>query len=502
VARRAKTTGEVYAGLEAVTSSADRWLLAAEPHVAGCEPEAVRKRLAQRIVEAIEGDLSAQLKTGHLGASCRAGGLRIDVKSGQVRVTAKLFVRCLGQFAAVWGREALSLATGILAPRRHTGPATLLTETGGVLHDSDERLAEFCRLGPIAPLREARLIIALAARPPSRSTDPRLTYARRAVPAFASLLRPSQRLRLLAAHVGAPIILLRALVRRPVCVLLARDIAHIPVWRGLDRARAVEAIVATTSSFTVQPLWAKGRTGQTFKYHMLWYSQNFIPKMYRGDRQRPDLPAARHVRADVHWVWTEGFAAYLRDLGSTAEMRVVGPILWYIPAAVPWITQDAINVAIFDITPLPDGGAPFGAAQNYYTVDRMSQFVRDALAACVQIARGSSRPCRAWLKHKRPPRPGFHDAAYLRFLENLTGQHPWFRLVPEDTNVFGLLSACDLSISVPYTSTAYVGATVGKPAVFYDPDGTLLPRFEPHPKVRFAAGPDELTRIVLESLTT
>jgi hypothetical protein len=496
------TTGRVYAHYDELIRSIERWVEQKWPRVFGCDDAQVRQRVVQRIVELTSDEYVQQIidRDGELpGEMVHAGGLRVQQKIGRVSVSLRIWLRELGYTFAVWAHFLLPLITSLFkkAPIQ-TSPATLLMEGPGGIENSDERFVQFCRSGPIGVLASARCIIVRAARPrfPSGSI---LEYADYTLNSLVQMMNRADRASLLLRHLAAPFHLVASLLRSPLTILLCRDLALIPAVRLLDEKGVIEAIVITTSFFTGQPLWMKGTTRQRFKLHMIWYSQNFIPKVYAGDTERPNLPSARHMRVDVHWVWTDGFAGYLRELGQSSEMRVVGPILWYLPEPVPGL-GDGIKLCLFDVTPLRDGLTVFGAIRNYYSVETITKFVSDIVALRSRIAAASGREAVILLKHKRPPEGERHDSSYLDFLDQLARSDTGFRLIDHQTNLFGLLSACDLSISVPYTSTAYVSAALGKPAIYYDPFAELIPVFERNQHVHFASGPDELCDMTAQCL--
>jgi polysaccharide biosynthesis PFTS motif protein len=177
--------------------------------------------------------------------------------------------------------------------------------------------------------------------------------------------------------------------------------------------------------------------------------------------------------------------------------------MWYLPESVasrPACEADRVTVAVFDITPLPDGVTAFGAVRNYYSVALMKKFVGDILEVSDEIAARTGRPIDVVLKHKRSPRPGRHDSSYLHWLDDLLARLDNFHLVPPDANLFTLMDECALSVSVPYTSTAYAGDAAGRPALYYDPFGELVPQFESTPLVQFASGRDELRRLMFQHL--
>jgi polysaccharide biosynthesis PFTS motif protein len=236
-----------------------------------------------------------------------------------------------------------------------------------------------------------------------------------------------------------------------------------------------------------------GSRNRQFALHMIWYSQNFTPKRYVGEAYGSDLPAARHMRVDEHWVWTVGFGDYLRSLNQHGKIHVVGPILWYLPEPGAPAPRTSIKIAVFDVTPFAAGNnTAFGAARNYYSADTIRQFILDIVRAGDAVSKAIGFPVEVVLKHKRGVSVSRHDATYIGFLETLEAQRESFSLIDHRTDLYQLLEQCDISVSVPYTSTAYVAAHLGKHAVFYDPFSELVPTHEPNEYVIFCAGFHEL----------
>jgi len=506
------STGQVYAEFDALIRQVEAWLRAQDPTIARFDSDQVRARIVQRIVHITESGYSGHVarraklapdrQTAASTGPVRIAGLTIDPGTGRVSVSWQQWSANLFEFAAAWLDLSAGLAASLLtrAPRT-LQPATILLEAGGPIDRHDASLAEFCRSGPIAPLTSAAAIVVQTKTPPPERTDRRLSYARRP---FIQLVRQgvprATRWRVVASHLAAPFRWAWSLATCPITVLVSRDLAIGPMVRQLDRHGAIEAVLSTTSTFQGQPLWSKGFDGRRFKLHMLWYSQNFIPKMYLGDASRQSLPAARHIRIDVHWVWTRGFADYLRDTLGPVETHVVGPIVWYLPAPGQGLSREQFRIAAFDVTPLPDGSSPFGAVRDYYTVSCITQFVSDLVEIGRAVERETGVPVVVLLKHKRMPKAGRHDSSYLSWLDSLAASSPHLKLVDHRENLFSFVGDCDLSVSVPYTSTAYVGAALSRPALYYDPTAELVPLFEASPFVSFASGRSELETLVRQHL--
>ena len=506
------STGQVYAEFDALIRQVEAWLRAKDPSIARFDPDQVRARIVQRIVHITESGYSGHVvrraklpldrRTAASTDPVRIAGLAIDPATGRVSVSWRQWSANLFEFAAAWLDLLAGLTAALFVPAPRTlQPATILLEAGGPIDRTDASLVEFCRVGPIAPLASAAAIIVQTKTPPPQQTDRLLSYARRP---FIQLVRQgvprATRWRVLASHLAAPFRWAWSLATNPITVLVSRDLAIGPMVRQLDRHGCIEAVLSTTSTFQGQPLWAKGASGRRFKLHMLWYSQNFIPKMYVGDASRQSLPAARHMRIDVHWVWTPGFADYLKETLGPVETHVVGPIVWYLKVPGQGLSRERFRIAAFDVTPLPDGSNPFGAVRDYYTVRCITQFVSDVVDIGQAIERETGVPVVVLLKHKRLPKAGRHDSSYLAWLDQLAATSPHLELVDHRENLFTFVADCDMSVSVPYTSTAYVGAALSRPAVYYDPTAEVVPQFEASPYVSFASGRGELEALMRQHL--
>lgn len=501
------TTGKGYRDYDCIVKHVEDWISNKNTSISGCDDNQVKARIIQRIVEISNAEYAQQVaaRVDELGRPLPlessfivAGGLKIHGETGIVSVSFKQWLRHIGSFMATWLHMLIYLVIALFRnAHAKSVPTTLLMEAGGGYEECDDRFVRYCRLGPIAPLSSANGIIVRAAHVPRKQTD--LTFSYVAHPLthlFATRLQRLHRVQLLAQHLLAPIIFLRTLLVCPISILLARDIAYVPMVNWLDKKDLIEAIIVTTSAFTSQPLWMKGLYGQRFKLHMVWYSQNFVPKVYVGEQERSSLPSARHMRVDVHWVWTEGFKSYLYSLGQKYQVNVVGPILWYLPEKSIDIGNAPLKIAVFDITPLPDDAQPFGALKNYYSVNTIQKFITDIVDSCKHIEEVSGKQILILLKHKRKPKVGFHDSQYLEFIEQLESTNPHFKLIDNQINLFGLLEKCDISISVPYTSTAYVASALEKHTIYYDPFSELVPEYERNKFVHFASGKSELTLLL------
>jgi hypothetical protein len=511
----------VYRAFDELVDRIIAWMTKVARGVSRYDEVAVAKRTVQRIVEITVGPfandgLRRQLPGSETAPSeagvRRCGGLVIDA-TGVVRPGIRLLVRSLGRFSLDWCRVLGLHLTGVvrrvLWPRQRT---VLLLGMGAFIDGcrDDARFAAYCRGGPIHPLRDAtRIIVEARCCPVSErpdvfvyATNPLLTLAQRS---HASLV---ETVRFLVEHFRALASFLIAVCRVPVVCLLARDFAyHAMVW-SLNRRRLIEAFVMTHSTQLGQPLWMTDLPARHYTTHMIWYSTNSSPLVYAGDNApggaravRPAIPWIRHVRVDTSWVWTETYADYLRKLGVPGNMRAIGPILWCLPEAPRIHRNDAeIRLAVFDVTPvLQEMEQRLGLIQHYYRTDTMIHFIEDIVAAARALEEQIGKRASIALKPKRAYEP-IHDSRYIAFVERLSRSAFEFEVLPPETNMFSLVSRSDVTVVIPYSSPAYVASHLGRPAVYYDPTGRLVPCYEEDEWISFASGRENLVKTLRTAL--
>jgi ribosomal-protein-alanine N-acetyltransferase len=489
------------------------YVQASSPSVAGYDGHVVARRVLQRIVEIglhpllqlAAGRVQSGLPPFEYGArTLRLGGLVFDLRQNRVSTGAGLWLRSLGSFLAQWIR-ILWLVTratlrGAPAARR---PATLIFGVGQddlAQEGSDQRFAEYCERGPLPPLTSSRRLIVESQIALNSSNSDRLSYAK--YPLFALLTEcgasAGEWLQFVSEHVVTALGYLRSSVTRPLGVILARDLAFHALLAHLNRIGVIEATVITNSHYHVQPLWMRALPDRRFATHMVWYSQNSIPFVYKMDGVRSYLPNHRYIELDHVWVWTQGFARYLHDTAVRGTCHVVGPILWYLPersrGAGPGAT---LRIALFDVTPqTPAFTYRVGLVFNYYRAENVIAFVRDIVAARDDLQEEWRRPIEVVLKHKRNP-THVHEQAYLEQIKELNDSGR-IRLVPPETNIYSLIAESAVTVVMPYSSPVYVATAMGVPAVFYDPTGDLVPTYEESEGVRFAAGTRQLREVLSE----
>ncbi|HJU28529.1 MAG TPA: polysaccharide biosynthesis PFTS motif protein [Candidatus Binataceae bacterium] len=309
-------------------------------------------------------------------------------------------------------------------------------------------------------------------------------------------------LRLLVAHLISPFHLARLCVAWPAALLVGRDFADEALASAMARKSAIRAVVLTNSNYSAQPLWMRPRPSRRFQVHMAWYSQNVRPLLRRDDPDLPANPVNRLIRADVMWVWSQDFAAYLRSIGLQAEMRCVGPILWRLPPPRLRERPPRPVLAVFDVAPVTEVVAQrMGFIDNYYSLANCSNFLSHIIASAETASQSLGVEIDIVLKPKRDLTPR-REPRYFEFIQQLAQAHPNFKVLPVSRSLYEVLEGCSLAIAIPYSSPTYVASALGRPSLFYDPTGELSPTFDAAPGLAFASGPAALLVEIERTLET
>lgn len=429
------------------------------------------------------------------GSRIECGRASMELGAGAIRISLRQALANHLDFLLHWG----FCLGAILFPARAaaTGqPAVLVFGVGTeslFANGSDERFVAYCRHGPIEPLAKAHRLLIQCSVQNAVSTRAEFTYCARPLISLVrcSRLGFSARLALAQEHLVLSFRYAVAVTRRPALSLLGRDFAYSAISFGLDRKGLIEAIIFTTSNYNSQPLWVRGLRNANL--HLVWYAQNFKPVVYAADPAESEIPCARWVRVDTHWVWTRAFGDYLGALGHRGAIEVVGPIVWYLPESRP-PSSSSIDIVVFDISPFSDHVALHagGYITNYNNVGNLSAFIADVTALRPSLEAILQMPVSLCLKTKRGYN-AIYDKTYFDYLDQLDSAGA-ITLVEHSTNIYSLISSSHLAVVYPYSSPAYIADALHVPAIYYDPTKSIVEQnFGDTPSlVRFANCPADL----------
>ena len=465
-------------------------------------PSVLSDRIVQRVTEIFlapfvswfESTGSNQIETFGSGTVTIADRkCTVDLSSGQLHFSARQARVCWLEFAMLWGKILLFSICFLWRPMKGTVQrcVCLLYGVGSesMVHDgTDKRFAEYLASTPVTPLREAHRVV-VDSTENLKSTDERVVYARNPLLfCWKHYHRgPKRFLVFLGRHLVLPRRVFQLVKEFPEVLIVARDLAWLVVVESLDRNEVLNAVVYTSSNCHSQPLWLRGV--RHFRLHLVHYSQAHMVHSYKNSPVRSDPPKMRWIRCDDHWVWTSRFGTYIASHDRSAEIHIVGPLIWY-PPRPHYEKAEGVGLVVFDRPACSDAVArSWGQMTNFDTAEHLEAFVNDVMRVRTELQEEYACLVKLTLKAKRNHHS--YDQRYAKFVSDL-GDQQRLQLVSPSENMFDLIAASQIAIVLPYSSPAYVASSIGVPAVFYDPTRTIVPAYEPGPGIYFSSGFDHL----------
>ena len=470
-------TNHCFLALDRHIEGARSWLRERTLDACGYSSAILIDRLVQRLIEICLKPYTLAISSTSLlpspGTQVNCGRASIEIGSGKIKLTLRQWLTNQIDFFLHWAFCLTAILT-IKKAGNSSSPAVLVFGVGEeslLVNNDDTQFVSYCRTGPISPLRNGRRFLIQSSTLNISSNPSEFEYCKRPL---ITLLRGSQlglygRLRLLADHLVLLFSYFSHAVRMPPLSLLGKDFAYSRISFELDRRGLMESIILTCAHHAAQQLWTRALSRA--KVHMIWYSQVAKPFVFAFDKLSSDVPSYRWIKADTHWVWTEAFAQFLRNLVQ-AEMRVVGPIVWYKPEIL-LPAKDTIAVAIFDVSPYVDDVALcYGEFPNYNNPRNLLLFIDDVITLKDRLETIFRLSVSLRLKTKRGYAAAY-DKGYFEYIEKLHSAGI-ISLEHHTSNIFSLISSSHLVIAYPFTSAAYVAEFLRVPAVYYDPTKSIV----------------------------
>jgi len=430
-------------------------------------------------------------------------GISISQTTGEIKIKKKLAIKNLLYFTVFWGQLFLVNLVGMVSFKKKNKYSITIAYGLGlkqvVFNGSDSRFIDYCKDGPIKPLNNANKIFVhdYWFKGNLSSTDVFYTKHPIAKLLYESNLSFNQRLYITYVQIIYVINYFIRIIKEPLVILLARDIAVCPTILGLDCYGYIKNILITNSWCIYQPLWMRGPSKRNYCVHEIFYSHNDKLVTFNKDKLTPDdFPMLFKQKVDEYWVWTEGKKNELENNGVKSKIHVVGPILWYLPEKDNTkIPDDEIRIAIFDIMPFdPKIRNSLGVIRNQYTTKNSILFLDDIVSILHKLNEHTNKKIVLYLKHKRP-HSDIHDVRYLKYVQELIDKKIIIKL-SNDINLYNFLESCDLSINITYTSVAYISSHLKKMAIYYDPAEEIFPIYEKTPYIQFISGKNDLFKVI------
>jgi polysaccharide biosynthesis PFTS motif protein len=219
------------------------------------------------------------------------------------------------------------------------------------------------------------------------------------------------------------------------------------------------------SSWIYRPLWTYNAESLGSRILFYFYSTNLESFKRNGEYPEPYVGFKTGTWPE-YLVWDEYQASFLRNIvRKEAAVRAVGPI-WFQSVEVDTPELPENTIAVFDIQPVRESFyATLAIDIDYYTPVTCNSFLEDIYSA-VERKEGI-------LAHKRKRDAGrVAHYQYRNLLKELDHKKNYLSVDPDLAPQI-LIENCIAVISMPFTSTALIARDMGKPSVYYDPNGLV-----------------------------
>jgi polysaccharide biosynthesis PFTS motif protein len=415
-----------------------------------------------------------------------------NINTGELSITNSYLIKKIIAFVLLWSSVLFLNIKSIFVSREQYKSYTLVYGVS-IQDDTHSKFANFCKYGPIAPLRRNQHIIVERFSEANHSFDYNISYHKN--PLHALLLNSKTSFldffSFLLSHFKNAFLYFKSIVDYPLMAILGSDFSYQAMAVSLNNKSFIKDIVITNSNLPRQLLWMSDLPNKKYILHMVWYSQNApFAFTFKNDHIVSVEIEYRNIRVDETWVWTKYFANHLKSLGTTGIFHAVGPIMWYLPVQEVLPQKDCINISVFDVQPKSTellDKIGYKNSYSYYSFENVSEFILDIIQVISIFEKKTNNRCRIMLKHKRASA----NDRYNGFIDNLCKNNK-ITMVNHKENIYSLISNSDIIISIPYTSTAYIADYMNIPSIFFDPVEELVPVYEEAKNITFVSGKDNL----------
>lgn len=255
--------------------------------------------------------------------------------------------------------------------------------------------------------------------------------------------------------------------------------------RYLNPNYLAQEYLFSNSSFIYRPLWTYEIEDFGRRVILYFYSANCEPFKRSYGYANFSIANYKLMNWPNYLVWDQHQADFIRrEVEHPAAITIVGPI-WFTTGVEELPILPSVTVAVFDVQPVR---ASFyqrlGIEFDFYTPANVISFLADSTEACQR--------CGAMIALKRKRKIGnliHHE--YEIYVENINKRHEIIVIDP-DVSAYELIKSSLAVISMPFTSTALIGVSLGKPSVYYDPRKMLQKDDRASHGIPILQGPQEL----------
>ena len=396
------------------------------------------------------------------------------------------------------------------------------------LINREDQFLEFCKSKQIVALDSGTIPLLVYGRFSEGPSENRCFF--RSNHALETILRINpptstiEFLSLLYLHVRSLILFITMLKGFPLICLMYEDFSLHALMEFLNRRNLIAWWIMDNSAILQQPLPVTNLLGRKFQTGIVFYSvNNKVPVLDDKYCEAVHL-CWRYLALDFGWAWNLDQAEWLRNNTRISSILVSGPMLYRVPPTLHVTNpkhSPIFDILIFDNTIATAGHYAdcYGKHSPQYPDAKMAiSFLDDiveSVAAARRVSSGYEIRMRLKVKRLRLIKTTYWqallpyqtrnsrdnlDSDYQTILSKYLSSGT-FGNVEAGADLYALLVACNLVISIPYTSINFMADQIGVRSVYYDPTGRLVNNFAMQKNMQFVQGYSALDQYLRTELS-
>lgn len=268
------------------------------------------------------------------------------------------------------------------------------------------------------------------------------------------------------------------------CIILVESISSIRV-RLSSSNEIAKSYYFSNSNWIYRPLWTYEAETKGAEVALYFYSTN-CKSFETTEGNNTYFRGYNSMNWSKYLVWDNHQLNFIKEaIDNESQIVVVGPI-WFQDSCKNFeIPHNSLTIAVFDVQPLRNSSyQKLALYPEYYTSINAIGFLKD-------ISNLIKENGYVMIWKKKRDIGEFINKEFRNFTQNLVETNDIVIVDPE-ISAFRVIEKCTAVISMPFTSTAVIAKTMGKPSIYYDPFGMILKDDKASHEIQIITGINEL----------
>ncbi len=243
-------------------------------------------------------------------------------------------------------------------------------------------------------------------------------------------------------------------------MLMLREKVKAIFFKNSDPAYKASQFLFHNSNWIYRPLWTYQASNQGYYVGLYFYSTNC--ERFKQGGKYPSIAFSWPITTwPLYLVWDEYQADFIRRARKRDDLTVIIGNISFQFSSQQFAIPSQPYIAVFDVQPMRDTFHNIvGMDMAYYVPSVACKFIDDIIS-CAQ-----EKGLVVLIKQKRNIGKNLHFE-YRNVFKNYEGNN-FCLIIDPDIEAERIIEESVGVISMPFTSTAILGHSLGKPSIYYD----------------------------------